>query len=72
MNINPYNDATLNVMYNQLFCDIPELYNNHAAGYPWDVLFNNKSRENRNHSQQEGYEQDLARLLIILILAINI
>ena len=43
MNISPYNDATLNVMYNQLFCDIPELYNNHAAGYPWDVLFNNKS-----------------------------
>ena len=67
MNISPYNDAALNVIYNQLFCDIPELYNNHAAGYPWDVLFNNKS----SHQQLLSLASDETAASRIKLLAYN-
>ena len=67
MNISPYNDAALNVMYNQLFCDIPELYNNQTAGYPWDVLFNNKS----SHQQLLSLASDTTAESRIKLLAYN-
>ncbi|MFT3681207.1 MAG: hypothetical protein QM791_13105 [Ferruginibacter sp.] len=39
--IKPYSDESLNIIYNQLFCDIPSLYNSGAdiKSYPWSILF---------------------------------
>lgn len=48
MGIKPYHNESLNVLYNSLFCDMPECYRSmatSAAEYPWDILLSDKSSE---------------------------
>jgi len=48
MDIQPYQSESLNILYNSLFCDIPEGYQSTAASnteYPWDILLSDKSSE---------------------------
>ena len=48
MNIKPYKDESLNVIYNGIFCDLPELYTTAAlqpADYPWNVLLDKGAAE---------------------------
>jgi hypothetical protein len=48
MDIKPYSNEALNVLYNALFCDMLQLYKNDDrlyAGAPWDVLFSEKTSD---------------------------
>jgi hypothetical protein len=44
--INPYNNSTIDHIYNLLFCDNPELYKHNLSkpySYPFDILFSKES-----------------------------